>query len=362
MATWADYLVSKVVYDPSHLIFRAIRHQDTENGIGAGTVVDRLTISSDIASGKNYITIYNTSVSWKKGHKIQTFRINGEPYLRIDNNKTELDFLGDIPVLQGYESELKQLLLQLRAKAHAELKEPPTEPPLKLDPESAPKLEIPKEPPTAEPKPETIQKEEPKPEPEPTPKPNPKELPPPAPSPRGSLPKDTDTELPQELELLPEPDAKETTKPEPPKEEPSPEYTTKEQESAEPTELDNLKSQLDDLENSLTDIKSQAGTIPDEKIKKSGSQPNSKTGKKSKLKKKPDRPKKKLKKPASTQSKPQTQPAIQSSELMAYCVKCKEKRQIADAQNTTMKNGRSAVKGACAVCGCKVFRIVKNQS
>lgn len=34
-----------------------------------------------------------------------------------------------------------------------------------------------------------------------------------------------------------------------------------------------------------------------------------------------------------------------------YCVKCKEKTEMKDAQRTTMKNGKPALKGRCAVCG-----------
>jgi RNase P subunit RPR2 len=41
----------------------------------------------------------------------------------------------------------------------------------------------------------------------------------------------------------------------------------------------------------------------------------------------------------------------------AYCVKCKTKREIQDAVQTTMKNGRPATVGKCAVCGTKMFKI-----
>ncbi len=42
----------------------------------------------------------------------------------------------------------------------------------------------------------------------------------------------------------------------------------------------------------------------------------------------------------------------------AYCVKCREKREIKDPQDVTMKNGRNAVQGTCPVCGTKLFRMV----
>ena len=41
----------------------------------------------------------------------------------------------------------------------------------------------------------------------------------------------------------------------------------------------------------------------------------------------------------------------------AYCVKCKAKREIKDAVQITMKNGRPAVEGKCPTCGTKMFKI-----
>ncbi|HXB84446.1 MAG TPA: DUF5679 domain-containing protein [Candidatus Acidoferrum sp.] len=41
----------------------------------------------------------------------------------------------------------------------------------------------------------------------------------------------------------------------------------------------------------------------------------------------------------------------------AYCVKCKAKREIKDAVQITMKNGRPATEGKCPVCGTKMFKI-----
>jgi len=42
----------------------------------------------------------------------------------------------------------------------------------------------------------------------------------------------------------------------------------------------------------------------------------------------------------------------------AYCVKCREKREMQDEKDVTMKNGRNAVEGKCGVCGTKLFRMV----
>ena len=140
MKKWADYVVSEAAYDSENLISIATVHQDTDKGVAKGESVDRLKISSDIKNGLSYITIYNGKNSWTKGHKIQTFSIDGNPYLRIDKNKVKLDYLGDLP--EPIFEKLQSII-----------------------------------------------------EPEPS-RPS---------SPRGSLPKESAEELPQELDLVPEP-------------------------------------------------------------------------------------------------------------------------------------------------------------
>ena len=42
----------------------------------------------------------------------------------------------------------------------------------------------------------------------------------------------------------------------------------------------------------------------------------------------------------------------------AYCVKCKAKREMNDASEVTMKNGRKAMKGKCPECGTGMYRIL----
>jgi Zn finger protein HypA/HybF involved in hydrogenase expression len=41
-----------------------------------------------------------------------------------------------------------------------------------------------------------------------------------------------------------------------------------------------------------------------------------------------------------------------------YCVKCKARKEIADAAEEVMKNGRRAVKGKCPSCGAVMFKIL----
>jgi hypothetical protein len=42
-----------------------------------------------------------------------------------------------------------------------------------------------------------------------------------------------------------------------------------------------------------------------------------------------------------------------------YCLKCKAKREMSNAQAITMKNGKPATTGSCPVCGTKMYKIGK---
>ena len=41
-----------------------------------------------------------------------------------------------------------------------------------------------------------------------------------------------------------------------------------------------------------------------------------------------------------------------------YCVKCKTKREMKDAERVTMKNRKPALRGKCAVCGTTINSIL----
>ena len=45
--------------------------------------------------------------------------------------------------------------------------------------------------------------------------------------------------------------------------------------------------------------------------------------------------------------------------MEGYCMKCKTKREIQNAESITMKNGKPATQGVCPVCGTKIFKIGK---
>ena len=41
-----------------------------------------------------------------------------------------------------------------------------------------------------------------------------------------------------------------------------------------------------------------------------------------------------------------------------YCVKCKARKEITEAFEEVMKNGRKAIKGKCPTCGAVMFKII----
>jgi len=319
MNKWADHFISEVSYDSDHLISIAIRHQDTDKGITNGKPVDRLTVYSDIINDLSYITIYNGKDTWKKGHKIQTFSIEGNPYLRIDGNKVKLDHLGDLP-----EGPI------VKSKYVKELEFQP-EPTPELTSSSRGSL------------PKGFTKELTQ-EPEPTPKPTS--------SSRGSLPKGFTKELTQEPEPTPKPEEKEAT-------------------PQQIAQLDDLQQQIDELEDLLSSHvlsesqpEEEEEATPQQIAQLDVLQKQINKLEKEIKKSKSNHIKRKIIKPLRKQNKKldgltTKKSTLKSNSSQAYCAKCKTKRKIKNPKKTTMKNGRSAIKGFCSVCNCKVFRVGK---
>lgn len=46
-------------------------------------------------------------------------------------------------------------------------------------------------------------------------------------------------------------------------------------------------------------------------------------------------------------------------DAQGYCVKCKAKVTMKDAENKVASNGRSMLQGSCPKCGTKVTKFVK---
>ncbi len=46
--------------------------------------------------------------------------------------------------------------------------------------------------------------------------------------------------------------------------------------------------------------------------------------------------------------------------MEAYCLKCRQKREMNNPQQVSLKNGRPATQGTCPTCGTKMYRIGKS--
>jgi hypothetical protein len=52
---------------------------------------------------------------------------------------------------------------------------------------------------------------------------------------------------------------------------------------------------------------------------------------------------------------------MRMADYIAYCVKCKEKREMQNAQVVTNDKGRRQAKGTCPVCGTKMTLFLKSE-
>jgi hypothetical protein len=97
MTKWADYLISAVRYNGNHKITKVLRHEDRDGTVGEGIEIERAEVASNIKNGKTYMTIYSgPKNTWKMGKKVNAFKVGGEYCIRVDNNKADIDNLGEV--------------------------------------------------------------------------------------------------------------------------------------------------------------------------------------------------------------------------------------------------------------------------
>lgn len=98
LVKWADYLISAVSYNEDHTkIVKVRQHEDKNGKISNPVEIGRAEVASNIKNGKRYVTIYSgPHDTWRLGKKVNAFRVNGEYCIRVDQNKVNLDNLGDI--------------------------------------------------------------------------------------------------------------------------------------------------------------------------------------------------------------------------------------------------------------------------
>ena len=122
MAKWADYLISQVSYDSSHLITKVKQHRDNGNKMSVGEVVDRNTLANNLGHGIRYMTVYGDLGKVQMGKNVRYFKAYEHHYVRIDNNKVMTDNLGELPHLDESQQEEKSALPETKLKPAVETK------------------------------------------------------------------------------------------------------------------------------------------------------------------------------------------------------------------------------------------------
>ena len=122
MAKWADYLISQVSYDSSHLITEVKQHRDNGNKASVGEVVDRNTLANNLGHGVRYMTVYGGLGRVQMGKNVRYFKAYEHHYIRIDNNKVMTDNLGELPYLGESQQEEKPALPETKPKPAVETK------------------------------------------------------------------------------------------------------------------------------------------------------------------------------------------------------------------------------------------------
>ena len=98
MEKWANHLISAIRYSPDHkYTTELVQHEDEDDSISEGAIVNKLDVTDGIKKGKSYMTIFNSNDNWKIGEKIKVFMVDGEVFIRTDKNKVERDNLGLLP-------------------------------------------------------------------------------------------------------------------------------------------------------------------------------------------------------------------------------------------------------------------------
>ena len=122
MAKWADYLISQVSYDSSHLITKVKQHRDNGNKMSVGEVVDRNTLANNLGRGIRYMTVYGDLGKVQMGKNVRYYKAYEHHYVRIDNNKVMTDNLGELPNLDELQQEEKPALPETKLKPAVETK------------------------------------------------------------------------------------------------------------------------------------------------------------------------------------------------------------------------------------------------
>jgi hypothetical protein len=95
---WADYLISGVKSESQALIRTVEAHSDFGCMVCETTVFSRADVIANMKNGVTFSTVFKTPMGkWRKGDDVHLVTINGEDYLRTDNQCIAQDQFDNVP-------------------------------------------------------------------------------------------------------------------------------------------------------------------------------------------------------------------------------------------------------------------------
>lgn len=98
---WGDYAIVEVRYDNDHSRIVKVKRKKVnheEESLSLSVEKSRQAVIDDIESGSKYTTaLKKQNGNWRLGEDIHVIPVNGEQFLRTDQNNEPEDNLGELP-------------------------------------------------------------------------------------------------------------------------------------------------------------------------------------------------------------------------------------------------------------------------
>ena len=105
-----DYLISSVEYDSDNKMIDKVRthEKQDEYGVGYPYAEHRKQLLNNLKEGKSYYTLVQQEGSefdYNVGEKVVIVEIQGNEYIRIDKERNEKNYLGDVKTMSPINTE-----------------------------------------------------------------------------------------------------------------------------------------------------------------------------------------------------------------------------------------------------------------
>ncbi len=99
MIPCADYLISKVRYDPERKRIESVevRRDMGDKVSDPVAIIPRNIIVQNIEKHIVFMTIFKSARGWCKGRKVEVVAIDDQKFVRTDRNNVPKDSLDDLP-------------------------------------------------------------------------------------------------------------------------------------------------------------------------------------------------------------------------------------------------------------------------